>query len=172
METIEVIDTAIKIGLGAAITGVAGLIAASRAHSREIDKLLLVRRLDAIEELAKDASKAFQEWRVMFMAMGPIYAGNPATPNASLEKWLQLVQVDQGFFAGREQQSSILARLRLLKLDDARKLFAGVINRYAEFRDKTILNRTLLNSAEFEILKSTLRSDSAKFFDKLAAKYP
>ncbi|HEY2396417.1 MAG TPA: hypothetical protein VGH81_10635 [Rudaea sp.] len=173
MEWIDVVDSAIKIGLGAAITGVATSLAAKRSHDREIDKARLTRKLDTIEQIAVNANKSFDCWRIVLMAMGPIYSiGNPTDPPTAMpEKWLQLENVDRQYLDNRTLISEVAAKLRLLRLKQARKTFNVVFNRYSVFRDQAIGRRQLPNKAEFEKLQDDLMKGSGVFFEELSESY-
>src|SRR5437867_4635115 len=54
--TLDIVDTAVKIGLGAAITAASGLALASRQHRSEIAKERLRRRQELMESVAQDVA--------------------------------------------------------------------------------------------------------------------
>lgn len=54
MTTIEVVDTALKIGLGAIITAIAGIVALNKTQSHEIEKQRWRRIQDALEEISRE----------------------------------------------------------------------------------------------------------------------
>jgi hypothetical protein len=49
---LEIIDTAVKIGLGALITSAAAYFLARGQHYRDLDKLRITRRRELIEDIA------------------------------------------------------------------------------------------------------------------------
>ena len=53
MEWIEIVDTALKIGLGAAISGIATYQVTKRNHSHEFDKEFFKRRQNALEQISE-----------------------------------------------------------------------------------------------------------------------
>lgn len=54
MTWIEIVDTAIKIGLGAVITAVGGYIILSKTHAREVKKEKWKRTQDTLEGISKE----------------------------------------------------------------------------------------------------------------------
>lgn len=54
MTKLEVFDTAVKIGLGAALTGIFSFLLARRDHSHELDKEVMRRRQDLLERISSD----------------------------------------------------------------------------------------------------------------------
>ena len=57
MSPIEVLDTSVKIGLGALISGAAAYFLAKLNHNREIEKERLRRRRELFEEVAEQIEK-------------------------------------------------------------------------------------------------------------------
>jgi len=55
--SLEVVDTAIKIGLGALISGIAAYVTAKFSHTKDIEKTRLLRRMDLLEDVARYVQK-------------------------------------------------------------------------------------------------------------------
>ena len=51
---IEIVDTAVRIGLGALISGVLAYLVEKQEHKREVAKELIMRRRDAREQVAAE----------------------------------------------------------------------------------------------------------------------
>lgn len=57
---LDIVDSAIKIGLGALIGIVGSMILSSKSHSQELKKEFLRRKRDRLEKIAEDISEAHQ----------------------------------------------------------------------------------------------------------------
>ena len=66
---LEIIDTAIKIGLGALISGIAAFLIARLNHNKEIEKIRANRRRELLEEIAEKVEKfntaAIRYWAIL-----------------------------------------------------------------------------------------------------------
>ena len=69
MTRLEVIDSAIKIGLGAAISAIASWVAITLTARNEAKKEIHRRRLDVLQQAAVD----FEKQSTVFLKLGAVY---------------------------------------------------------------------------------------------------
>ncbi len=77
---IEVVDSGVKIGLGAAISAIAGYAVLKRSHAAEFQKELRQRRWKMLEEVGQTVQKAYQTHLVHVEALAVLETLDEATP--------------------------------------------------------------------------------------------
>lgn len=172
MTLVEVLDTAIKIGLGATLTGLASYFIARHNHDRDLKKMAFARRLETLEQVAEKAELHFSAWRRYCASLGGIYSGrNPPDPDFSESQWQKIRSRDKDFLESREGIGLAVARLRLLGLTNA----ADLVNEYnkvvGDLRDPMILHR---KTPSHEIFKESRTASTGKireFYAEISKAY-
>lgn len=112
--TLQIIDSAIKIGLGAAIAGAAAILVARHNNSHELRILRYTRRLDAIEAVAEAVSEHFTACDVLFGTLAVAYDHVNAGADGPLENdWDAIRSADSGFMESLSALTAMSSRLRL-----------------------------------------------------------
>ena len=123
MEWIEVADSAIKIGLGAAIAGVSAFLLLRRTQAGEFQKELRQRRWKILEEVAESVQEAYREHIDHIHALSELRALNDETPSNDRERIKTAVEsfgtslIDQ-----MQSLSTAEAKLLLLGEQDAHRI--------------------------------------------------
>ena len=172
MTLIEVIDTAIKIGFGALITGIASHYLAKNSHERELTKLTITRRLDSLEQVTEKAEAHFSAWRRYSGSLGGIYNGrNPPDPDFSETQWKRIKERDRAFLDSRDGMGLAVARLRLLGLTEAADLVNGYNKAVGEFRDRMILQKETPTHEEFIAARKATNKKIKEFYLAISTAY-
>ena len=64
---LEIIDSAVKIGLGALITGVAAIKVTSLNHDKDLEKQSIRRRKDLLEQVSSQVENFWNSYRRYFL---------------------------------------------------------------------------------------------------------
>ncbi len=172
MEWIDVVDSAVKIGLGAAISGLATYLVTRHNHSREREKILYVRRLDSLESVSDKMEEHFEAWRRMASKLGGIYSGrNRPAPDFSNKQWNEIIARDKELLATRDSLNHSIARLRLLSAGEAAACLSEYSKTLGDFRDELILQRTTPSQEEFNVVRKNLRESIATFHEEMSKTY-
>ncbi|SDR72635.1 hypothetical protein SAMN05216198_0206 [Halopseudomonas litoralis] len=172
MDWIEVIDSAVKIGLGAAISGIGAFLLTRDAYSREIQKIAHVRRLDSLEQVSEKAEECFSAWRRLASKLGGVYAGrNPPDPDFSERQWKQILVRDREFLETRQSLEHAVARLRLLSAREAATRLAKFNSMVGEFRESLILQRATPSREGFARTRAEVEECIREFHEALSAIY-
>jgi len=172
MTLIEVLDTAIKIGLGAAITGGTSYLISKHNHDREIKRISFLRRQEALEQITEKAENYFSAWRRYCSALGGIYSGsNPPNPSFTDPQWKVIKERDQTLLDARDSIGNAVARLRLLGATDV----ADLVNEYGrpvgEFRDRIILQKQTPSHDEFKAVAKLSHEKMKAFYASVSKVY-
>ncbi len=172
MTLVEVLDTAVKIGLGAGITGLASYLIAKHNHDRDLIKVAFTRRQESLEQVTEKTEVHFSAWRRYCGSLGGIYSGrNPPAPSFSEQQWKKVRLRDTAFLESRDGMGHAVARLRLLGLTNA----ADLVNEYnaivGEFRDKMILQKETPTHDYFKDTRSRSGEKIREFYAAISAAY-
>jgi hypothetical protein len=169
---LQVIDTAVKIGLGAAIAGVSAIIVARHNHSHELKSLRYQRRLDTIEKVAEVANKHFAVVDSFLGAVSVAYDHIPSDGGTFTEtdrKFLE--QSDNHFMASVFQLKESAARLRLLGEAEAYKAISSYMKVVAAFRNRLIVDEQTPDRASYESVVSDVMSSRKAIYKALSTCY-
>lgn len=159
MTYLEIIDTAVKIGLGALISGASTYLVAKHNHQRELKKLSFQRRLDSLEKASELAEKFINAWLSAASTLGGIYNGRHA-PEAdfSERQWERIKGKDKSLLEAREAQYLVVAKLRLIGATSAADKLNDLHKVISKFRDPLILQRETPSKEEFFEARKEVRS--------------
>ena len=171
MEWIEVVDSAVKIGLGAAITGVTAFFISKGNRQHEFDKEYFKRRQDLLERVSEN----FEEIHMLFFKITIDYSGYVE----SYVKDLFPSQDHRDKYYSYIQQ--IGDRLRELHLLEGRLLLAGISEGTDCLREYRLLATDVNNiirldepeATRAEVLRKTgeLCSKKDQFYSTLSEAY-
>lgn len=116
MEWVEVADTAVKIGLGAAVTGVTAYFIAARNQKHDFEKEYFKRRQDLLEKVAE----RFEEIHMFFFDVSIQYGSYVS----GYVKGISPVQADRDKYFDYIKKIGDL--LRDLHVQEGRLLLAGI----------------------------------------------
>lgn len=172
MDWIEVVDSAVKIGLGAAISGVATFLLTRDTHTKEMQKISHVRRLDSLEQVSEKAEECFSAWRRLASKLGGIYAGrHPPDPEFSERQWKHILGRDRDFLETRQSLEHAVARLRLLSEVEAATLLAKFSTMVSDFRERLILQRETPSREDFARARGEVKDCIREFHEALSVTY-
>lgn len=172
MEWIEVVDSAVKIGLGAIISGLATYIVTKQTHVRELQKIAYIRRLDSLEQVSDKTEQHFATWRSLTGKLGGIYSGrHPPAPNFSEAQWKQILAKDKDLLGTKEELDHAIARLRLLSATDAAACLSAYSKSVRDFRNNLILQRQTPTKEEFDLARKEAKRCITKFHEAMSTTY-
>ena len=172
MEIIDVVDSAVKIGLGALISGVVTYLAAKHSHERELQKISFVRRLDSLEQVSEKAEAHFVSWRRFASRIGGIYSGrNAPSPDFSEKQWNLILTRDKDLLETREALGYAVARLRLLSATEAASCLSNFSKIVGEFRDDLILKRETPKPENFRNVRKEVNECIKRFHEEMSLTY-
>jgi hypothetical protein len=153
---IDVIDTAVKIGLGALISGAAGYWIAKLNHDREIEKDRVHRRRELLESVAEQVEtftqNALHYWAVL------------TDDTRRLEATPELL-------ASFKELTSAESKLLLLGENECQKLVREYGEYVKGFREQFMLKGKLATGAEQKEFRENILSQRVTVFHALSAAY-
>jgi hypothetical protein len=175
---IEVIDTAIKIGLGSLITGGATYLVSRHTHVQQRQRFLLEHRLKILERASENLDQYFDAWG----QLAALAAGTSRTqeelkrPLNKLEahQISSLREKDAIIGEAMKARNAAVSRLRLLRasqLDAALRLTLPALKK---LRDAVIFEARVFPyeeakamNEEISVLKEKVHSELANLFDRV-----
>ena len=166
---LQILDTAVKIGLGALISGIATYFLTRSAHREEARSERRKRRYDAVERVA-DLVEDFTHVALKFWAAASDIVTKSHSPNR--DEWKErLGELQQELFHAFGDLSRAEGALLLLREKKAQAL----VRDYGEFIVGEIgpLNNTVFDTSVEQMLalRKGLLDRRASFFDELGDAY-
>lgn len=169
---LSIVDTAVKIGLGAVITGLITYHVAKLNHERDLKKLLALRRLEALEKISEQAEQFFSHWRKLASRLGGVLKGNnPPATAFSEDQWKSIKARDKSLLEARDTMYQVLARLHLLKANAAADYIAEISKLVGDFREPLILQKEIPSRESLKETRQSINALITKFHDELSTLY-
>jgi hypothetical protein len=168
---IEVADTAVKIGLGATITGLSAYVLAGRNHSHTLARDLTSRRVSILEEACADVEEYFSYCTHLYNVIGTYTMRNHVELREQTnDEKLLVVELHKDFQNALNARNKVRAKLALLGATDALEnlmRFNQVLGRYRKVvgHDAKIPTAQQHSefTAEFQKYKNAFYAAAAEF---------
>lgn len=132
MTYIEVIDSAVKIGLGAIIAGISALVLSNKQYSRELQKHKIAREFEILKQVAEEL-EIFAHAVMHFWASGSELHKKIENGDVPNDKFLErFANARKDFYFAFKNLASSESKLMLLGFNDARK----AIREYGDLADE------------------------------------
>lgn len=173
LEVLDVVDSAVKIGLGAAIAGITTYVTTRANHANEKKKELRSHKIKTIEVIAE---KCEQLINCQLRFRGKLRA---LMKNRTTENEYQLAdgalkalnEYDEKIFPALEGATTALARLSLMSEDDAEKSLRNLLRLISNLRNFVMMEKKAPSVEAWLKSEDELNDAVADFQSKLAEVY-
>jgi hypothetical protein len=166
---LEILDTAVKIGLGAIVAGVSGFLLAKTQHRRDLDNEALRRRWDTLEWIAAEFEKVNTVATRWISTKQTSFEMSKSDPNA-IAVGQKLLRNDLRVFTESvEAMHKIEGRLLLLNLMDCAMDFQRYRCKWAE--SQGLDSSPNLTYEKLESIYAELQDIRQKVYDRLSKAY-
>jgi hypothetical protein len=167
---LEILDTAVKVGLGAAISVLGSYFVAKLTHDRTLQKERAERRRSLLESVAEEVSTfgtvALKHWA--FVVNWIQYTD--ASEKMSAEKYDELVMIRNRLLDCAKELESAGAKLKLLGETEADGRLHAYASSLVVFREDVVTGRDL-TVEELESYHQRLAAKHKAFFAELSNAY-
>lgn len=149
----SLIDTAIKIGLGAIIASLSNYLKTRINHKSDLKKDVFLRRLNSIEKISEAAEDYFQNWtRYINLLQGISRNTVEKGEIVAQEQWEKLKQRDVSLIDSRNKKMAAVSRLKLLGLNNISTILEATSDIEKEIRDITVFKKEV---PSYDFINST-----------------
>lgn len=174
-EVLNIVDTAVKIGLGALISGFATYYVTKLNHSKEVEKELRTRKLNILESASENINEYFNAFSRFISAIDGVQRRHPNTNKIIDIKngvELQLVsENDEAFCDARDHKEIAISRLRVIGIKSA----ADILNNLEEIektaRLTVMFKKEIPKQDTLESWRSELKRVKKEFFQEIGRAY-
>jgi hypothetical protein len=169
---LDILDTSVKIGLGAIISGIVTYKVTALSHSGELRKLYWTRRIEAIEKASEAAEDYFNKWLRFASQVGGFLKSSKGLavelPPSVKE---ELKRLDVEYRQASENRRHVVAKLRLLGAFDAADKLIEVQNLVSEFRNDILLHNNIPTYDKHKELLEQIRHNMMDFHKMMSEQY-
>lgn len=168
MEIIEVIDTAVKVGLGALISGLTTYAVSARNHKSEKSKEAAKKRVEILTFSLEKLDNYFSCFSsCVSILSGQLLQGvNPGPLSAEFKVYYK--KLDERLTLSRADRAIAASRLHLLGLKEANNIIIEVMAIERDLRNEVVFKNRLLSEQELKDIGARLRIEKNKTYDLLA----
>lgn len=165
---LDIVDTAVKIGLGSAITGIASFILSKNTQTHDKEKARVQRERELLEQTADEfeafSYSVFSYWALM-AEWNRFKRGSKEFPE---DRKQLLDEARRDYFVTAKGLTSAEAKLLLLGKNDSQKLLRAFADLLREFRRKVFERSTAYEEQELQDWREKILDARQKFFESLS----
>ncbi|NRD24932.1 hypothetical protein HNV10_16880 [Winogradskyella litoriviva] len=171
-EMIELIDTIVKIGLGALIASLTNYLITRYNHKSEEKKEFIRRYILSIDKISENAEEYFQKWSVLTSAIGGTSKQTTElNRKAKKEEWNFIFTADENLLDSRNNKMTALSKLKLLSLNNVADILENCTKIEVELREMVIFNDIIPKNSELDIYEMKMEKLREKFYKELSKYY-
>jgi len=170
MSWIEVVDSAVKIGLGALIAAIASLILSKSQHKRELRKEGVQREFELLKEIASQIERFTQASLKYWALTGDWHRYKIDGKKMSEAKTAELNKSQEDLFDTFHSLTSAEATLLLLGLNDAQLALRNYGDYVISFR-RSVNEDAPMTTEQFYVWREGILKTRSSLFLELNAKY-
>lgn len=169
----DVIDSAVKIGLGAAISAFASYKTNKSNHINEKDKEVRAHKIKTIEIVAEKCERFINSYLGYRNKLAGILRKRITDDEFLLQKTLieGLQETDKDLFSALESANTARARLSLMRASHAQMELSRMINLLARIRNPIMQEHRAPSKIAFEKFTQEMSDAINNFHDALAKLY-
>ena len=168
---LEIIDTAVKIGLGALITGIATYVITALNHDKDLEKQSIRRRRELLEQVSSQIERFWNSYRRYYLvSLEAIHRanGNEGVPGVLRDEYeAKKKEVMEATDSLSSAQSSLLL-LGLEGVNEKLLSFAGNTEKYMR-STRSLETDKQIN--ELQVLHNQILDIKNEFFSRLSKSY-
>lgn len=171
MELIEVIDTAVKVGLGALISGVTTYSVTTLNHRADRSKELAKKKVEVLSFAIEKLEIYFNAYSCCYSALtGILQYGTPAGdfPESKLKTYKLK---DEELTKARHDRAVAQSRLRLIGLSAAVKEISKISNIENRFREQVIFQKQLPTMEELAAFSKEMNEVKREIYKALSNEF-
>ncbi|MGI3042317.1 hypothetical protein ACRTDM_11270 [Shewanella algae] len=164
-EWIDIIDTSVKIGLGALISGIATYKVSSLNHQKEVSRALINKKINIIEEISELAERYFYFSTSLSNAIGGMQrsAGNLGEPLTD-PQWKRVRDLHQDFNVILEARNKAISKIKILSIDKAEEAIFEHNEFLSELRNIIVFEKNMPTVEKREELSAKFIESKDKFY--------
>jgi hypothetical protein len=174
-EWIDVVDTAIKIGLGALITGFFTYFSIRLSKKSEMNKFSIEHKTKLLEELAGNIEEYFSYWDLYVAQVSGIARRRSLAEKEDEEitedQKKDMSARDKELIAAWSLREKAVAKLRLINAGAAAKELVACKKLEKEIRDPIVFEKTFPSYDEVESYRKKSKAQKLKVHECLAKFY-
>ncbi|MFA5539609.1 MAG: hypothetical protein WDA23_10435 [Gemmobacter sp.] len=172
-EIIDVIDTAVKIGLGASITGLATYLISKLNNKKDKEKFILEHKIKTIEVASDKLETYFNSISSLYSSIGGKIRGK------SISNIYELSDSDKKIILDRDKElqsawfdrNYAVSRFHLLKAKEVIKAIEEIEKFETDLRNIFILNSQIISTDELKKKSQEYNNLKKIFYEKASAYY-
>jgi len=170
---LEIIDSAVKIGLGAVISGIVAYTTLKATHNHEKAKESRAHKIKTLEMIAEKCDLYFIAHSRFKGVLGGILKDRPTEDEYPLteDQLNRLNKSDSDLFAARDGVQIATSRLVLLGANEALKHLTKVVENTADLRNNLRRDKIAPSTADLGKIDETIRNDIGNFRQELSKFY-
>ena len=174
-EILDVVDTAVKIGLGAIITGIITFAVNSKNHKHEKNKYLLEHKIQTIETCAEKMDEYFDALQRLLSKISAIVRrmndAGIALNEISNSRKKQIKERDKILVESWSTKNYAVSRFRMLRAKNIVQAMHASKKLQKAIRDKAIFGNELPSYEECKRMRSELNKIRGNVHEEIALFY-
>ncbi len=169
---LDIIDTAVKIGLGALISGIFSYLVAKHSYNKEIKRVYLEQRFKIIREIIKNFDtylKVFSDYYALVDGAIKLYPD--ITKFTELNEFNEIKEFDERFLQSSNSIYMAISGLRVIGAVDTAKTLEEIIILENNWRKKIMIDQLVPTNKEMKYWNLLLNKLKEDFYNDIHCSY-
>lgn len=165
-DILDIVDTAVKIGLGALISGLTTFIITRKNHSNELIKERREKKASALEFAIENIEEYFDALEDYQSILDGFHASGALSGQVDENHWEKIgfMAIDDKLVSARKEKSLCISRLRLIGFDNLIEDLVAIETIEGQLRQQVIFNNTLPPYEELIAYKKRYIANKTDFY--------
>jgi len=176
-EVLDIVDTAVKIGLGALISGVSTYYVTSFKYKHEYSSYILDKKLSIVEGCVKDIDEFMTSFSDFMADVDGVRKQFPDVSKLDKDNVIHmevgdhLSDSDEKFCGSRAARANAISKLRLIGLNVEADVLYEFEKLEREIREIVIFNEEIPNQLTISAWINQIKDIKHRFFDAVSKHY-
>ena len=169
-EWIDIADTALKIGLGALISGVSTYKVSSLNHKKEVEKALIEKKINILEEISESAETYFYFCTSLYNGVGGMQRNAKNVGEQLTEpQRKKLADKHLRLEEALEHRNKAISKIKILSIPEAEKALMDHNKVLSAFRSLVVFDGIMPTAEFLEESREQYLLHKDKFYSALSA---
>ncbi|WP_407471148.1 hypothetical protein [Xanthomonas campestris] len=171
MTWLDVIDSAVKIGLGAVIAGISAFALSRSQHYREMTKAKVEREFQILKDVAEQTERLTQSALRYWSLTGDLHRSRRSSKALSAKKEADFTESKEALYNSFHELTSSEAKLLLLGKQDAQTALRTYGDMISSFRKSVISDSEPMSDAMIDTWRTNILQTRERLLAELHACY-
>ena len=168
-EWIDVVDTSVKIGLGALISGIATYKVSALNHKKDIEKTIINKKIDILEEISENAERYFYFCTSLSNAISGMQKNAKNIGGDLSDSQRKIISSKHtNMDEALESRNKAMSKIKILSIPEAENALFEYNTALSDLRNIIIFDKKMPSREEREAISARFQCQKDSFYQSIS----